>query len=297
MVTGFLGAGKTTLINRLLADHQDIYFALVENEFGDVAIDSKLVKGIDASMMFELKNGCICCTIAGEYELVLKELAGRFPEVQHLLIETTGIADPLPVITPFFRNAELRNLYHFNGTICLVDAKRYDLPETKNIIGRQIAVADKILVSKTENVVHINREQIVKWIKQFNSLSAVIFSDHGVVPEFVLNMPTMDERFFHIPEKQDHQIFVAKTITLDFPCGKLNFTEWLSYVLDLHKNVIFRIKGILVFLNEPYVFILHGAGGSFELVEGEELALLQKSTMVVISSDKNIDLPVELLQS
>ncbi|HPE77926.1 MAG TPA: GTP-binding protein, partial [Draconibacterium sp.] len=92
IITGFLGAGKTTFINQLLKQNSETQFALVENEFGDVAIDTKLIKGVDASQMFELKQGCICCTISDEFELVLQELAEKFPNVKHLLIETTGIA-------------------------------------------------------------------------------------------------------------------------------------------------------------------------------------------------------------
>src|SRR5665647_3913055 len=98
VITGFLGAGKTTFINRILKNNPDTQFALVENEFGEVSIDTKLIKGLDASQMFELKKGCICFAISDEYELVLQELAERFPNVEHLLIETTGIADPASVI-------------------------------------------------------------------------------------------------------------------------------------------------------------------------------------------------------
>src|SRR5690554_6147983 len=126
VVTGFLGSGKTTFINFLLKKYSEVQFALVENEFGDVAIDSQLIKGVDASRLFELKQGCICCTITNEYELVLQELAERFPHVQHLLIETTGVADPAGVIRPFFREKRLKELYTFNGTICMLDAQNYD---------------------------------------------------------------------------------------------------------------------------------------------------------------------------
>jgi G3E family GTPase len=101
IITGFLGAGKTTFINQILKNNPDKQFALVENEFGDVSIDTKLIKGLDASQMFELKQGCICCTISDEYELVLLELAERFPNIEHLLIETTGIADPAPLSARF----------------------------------------------------------------------------------------------------------------------------------------------------------------------------------------------------
>ena len=150
IVTGFLGAGKTTFINWLLQNKHGLQFALVENEFGEVAIDTKLIKGVEASQMFELKQGCICCTITDEYELVLQELAEKFPHVDHLLIETTGIADPAPVIQPFFRDKNLKELYCYNGTICLLDAQNFDTQPKQEISLKQIAVADLVLISKAE---------------------------------------------------------------------------------------------------------------------------------------------------
>ena len=152
VITGFLGAGKTTCINQLLRTHTGIQFALVENEFGDVAIDTKLIKGVDASQMFELKEGCICCTIADEFELVLQELAERFPHVEHLLIETTGVADPAPVIRPFFRDEKLKEIYRYNGTICLVDALNFEKQPEQEIALKQMAIADLILVNKSDDI-------------------------------------------------------------------------------------------------------------------------------------------------
>ena len=152
IVTGFLGAGKTTFINALLKANPEKQFALVENEFGEVSIDTKLIKGVDASQMFELKEGCICCTISDEYELVLAELAERFPNVDHLLIETTGVADPALVIRPFFRDENLQKMYSFKGTVCLVDALNFENEAEIELKNKQVAVADLVLISKTEKL-------------------------------------------------------------------------------------------------------------------------------------------------
>jgi G3E family GTPase len=151
VITGFLGAGKTTFINRIIKSNPETQFALVENEFGDVSIDTQLIKGVDATRLFELKDGCICCTITNEYEGILKELAERFPHVEHLLIETTGIADPVSVIRPFFRDDQLKELYRFNRSICLVDTLNFEDQPDKEIALKQLAVADEILLTKTEN--------------------------------------------------------------------------------------------------------------------------------------------------
>jgi G3E family GTPase len=146
---------------------------LVENEFGDVSIDTKLIKGLDASQMFELKQGCICCTISDEYELVLLELAERFPNIEHLLIETTGIADPAPVIRPFFSDENLHSVYQYNGTVCLVDAINFENSPEKEITIKQIVVADLILVSKSEQLSEIQKETFKENLEKINPFAEI----------------------------------------------------------------------------------------------------------------------------
>jgi G3E family GTPase len=177
IITGFLGAGKTTFINQILKNNPDKQFALVENEFGDVSIDTKLIKGLDASQMFELKQGCICCTISDEYELVLLELAERFPNIEHLLIETTGIADPAPVIRPFFSDENLHSVYQYNGTVCLVDAINFENSPEKEITIKQIVVADLILVSKSEQLSEIQKKTFKENLQKINPFAEIEFVD------------------------------------------------------------------------------------------------------------------------
>ncbi len=296
VVTGFLGAGKTTFINFLLKKYSEKQFALVENEFGDVAIDTRLIKGIDASQMFELKEGCICCTIADEYELVLEELAKRFPDVEHLLIETTGIADPTSVIRPFFRDESLQQLYSFKGTVCLVDAPNFDSEIEKELKIKQLAVADIVLVSKSESFVICEKEILKKQIRGINPLSKIQFSEFGNPDEFKLN----DLGFFpHFFPDTSHNLkiqkdILVKTLTASKPLDKENFIYWLSYFLDVHKKEIYRVKGFVCFENEAYEFVLQGVGGDFELYEGESLVSDGKSEIVFIGQLKSIDLILDL---
>jgi len=294
VITGFLGAGKTTFINSVLKKYPDTPFALVENEFGDVSIDTKLIKGLDASQMFELKQGCICCTISGEYELVLLELAKRFPNVEHLLIETTGIADPASVIRPFFRDENLQTIYQFNGTVCLVDAINFENSPEKEITIKQVVVADLILVSKSEQLSGVQKETFKENLKIINPFAEIEFTTltesdflapFGACPDFLsgglgvrelpkhqdLNSILQKQKsvFDFVGISKSHTNLSTKTLHFNQPLNKEQFTNWLSYTLDLYKTEIYRIKGILCFENEPYEFILQGVGGSFELVEGE----------------------------
>jgi len=291
IITGFLGAGKTTFINSVLKRYTDVQFALVENEFGDVSIDTKLIKGLDASQMFELKQGCICCTISDEYELVLLELAERFPNVNHLLIETTGIADPAAVIRPFFRDENLHSVYQYNGTVCLVDAINFENSPEKEITIKQIVVADLIVVSKSEQFSEIQTETFKENLQKINPFAEIQFTQitdfdflapFGACPDFLLggvgvrdlfeqnSFPQKPKPKFNFVEiSNSHTNLSTKTLQFNQPLNKEQFTNWLSYTLDLYKNEIYRTKGILCFENEPYEFILQGVGGSFELVEGE----------------------------
>lgn len=291
VITGFLGAGKTTFINDLLKNNSEKQFALVENEFGEVSIDAKLIKGVEVSHMFELRNGCICCTITDEYELALKELAERFPEVEHLLVETSGIADPGPVIRPFFSDSGLKQLYHFNGTVCLVDAKYFHKYPAKKVAFRQLAVADSVIITKTEDFSQTQREKFKEELINLNPLTEYRFSDFGHVPDF--DIEEIQHKINLTPpfssEDNIHEYLQVKTLRIPKFLNKLQFTDWLSYTLDIYKNEIYRVKGILCFENEPFEYILQGVGGSFELSEGDLILGNTDSSIVFIGQLKNVD--------
>ncbi len=288
VITGFLGAGKTTFINSVLKNNPDKQFALVENEFGEVSIDTKLIKGVDASQMFELKQGCICCTISDEYELVLLELAERFPNVEHLLIETTGIADPASVIRPFFRDENLQKIYHFNETICLVDAINFENSPEKKITTKQVVIADLILVSKSEQLSEIQKETFKENLKKINPFAEIEFANSlapfkGLGVNSFLQNPNIS--FIFSKFSNSHTNISTQTLHFNQPLNKELFTNWLSYTLDLYKTKIYRVKGILYFKNEPYEYILQGVGGSFEMVEGELMINESQSAIVFIGLD------------
>ncbi|QIA08697.1 CobW family GTP-binding protein [Draconibacterium halophilum] len=284
IITGFLGAGKTTFINFLLKTNPGIQFTLVENEFGDVPIDSKLIKGVDASQMFELKQGCICCTISDEYELVLKELAERFPNVDHLLIETTGIADPAPVIQPFFAEEDLKELYEYNGAICLVDALNFDdLPE-EEMAFRQLNIADLVLVNKTEALGPKQIDEISKKVKSVAPLLETVITSYGEVDK--LNLKDLKRHSFNsysfLSYKTNHALVKTKTLSFSAPLNRKDFNYWLEYTLDIYKSKIYRCKGVVCFQNEPYEYILQGVGGRFELEEGDLILEAPESHIVFI---------------
>jgi len=287
-----LGAGKTTFINQLLQKYSDRKFALVENEFGEVAIDTKLVKGLDASQMFELKEGCICCTITDEYELTLKELAQRFPYVEHLLIETTGIADPAPVIRPFFSDESLKEIYRFNGTICIFDAIHFDEIPEKEISFKQLAVADLILINKSEHLAKDQQDIRIKEIGKLNPFVQIITTEFGNTDEVSLDNVVQKVRnaFDFVSLPSSHRHLSAKLLEFEKPIQKEEFLRWFTYLMDVNKRTIYRVKGILYFENEPFEYILQGVGGNFELTEGELVIESGVSRMVFIGNLHKIEL-------
>ncbi|MFW5756319.1 MAG: CobW family GTP-binding protein [Tangfeifania sp.] len=289
VITGFLGAGKTTFINQLLKNYPETQFALVENEFGDISIDTQLIKGVDASQLFELKNGCICCTITNEYEGILAELAERFLQVEHLLIETTGIADPASVARPFFRDGNLKELYQFERCICLVDALNFESLPDREIALKQLAISDETIITKAEQFSEKEKNAFRQNVHEINPLSRIYFADFGKVNEFNLLSAKIANKWPEFPVSSHfHAEIKTETLRFQQPLQKDDFLRKLEYNLDVYNNEIYRAKGILNFEDELYETILQGVGGSFELIEGENLNSGQESILVLIGRLKDV---------
>src|SRR5258708_15575545 len=126
VLTGFLGAGKTTLLNRILSEKHGLRIAVIENEFGEIGIDQALVINADEEI-FEMNNGCICCTVRGDLIRILGNLTRRRDRFDHILVETTGLADPGPVAQTFFVDDEVRDQFKLDGIVTMIDAKHVSL--------------------------------------------------------------------------------------------------------------------------------------------------------------------------
>src|ERR1700749_4925529 len=152
VLTGYLGAGKTTLLNRILSENHGKKYAVIVNEFGEIGIDNDLVVGADEEV-FEMNNGCICCTVRGDLVRILDGLMKRKGKFDAIIVETTGLADPAPVAQTFFIDENVGRRTKLDAVVTVADAKWLndrlkDAPEAKN----QIAFADVILINKTDLV-------------------------------------------------------------------------------------------------------------------------------------------------
>ena len=180
IITGFLGSGKTTLLNHILCNSQDLKVAVLVNEFGDINIDSQLLVSIDEDMV-ELSNGCICCTINdGLVDAVYRVL--EQDRVDYLVIETTGIADPLPIALTFL-GTELRDLTHLDSIITVVDAETFTEEHFESEAAfKQVAYADITILNKVDLVPRSKVEELEQYIKTVKRGARILHSEYGQVP-------------------------------------------------------------------------------------------------------------------
>ena len=169
VLTGFLGSGKTTLLNRILSENHGKRIAVIENEFGEIGVDNDLVIGAEEEI-FEMNNGCICCTVRGDLIRILGNLMKRRDKFDHIMIETTGMADPGPVAQTFFMDDELREELSLDGVVTMIDAKHVLLHIDENDeVKEQIAFADVILLNKIDLVSSQEIDQLEARIHSMNS--------------------------------------------------------------------------------------------------------------------------------
>jgi G3E family GTPase len=182
VLTGFLGSGKTTLLNRILSENHGKRIAVIENEFGEIGIDQALVINADEEV-FEMNNGCICCTVRGDLIRILGNLMKRRDKFDHILVETTGMADPGPVAQTFFVDDDLKDLFSLDGIVTLVDAKHVHLHlEDSNECKEQIAFADVLVLNKTDLVSERELEQLERRVTSMNSMAKVLRAQNANVP-------------------------------------------------------------------------------------------------------------------
>ncbi|WP_437590353.1 CobW family GTP-binding protein [Sorangium sp. So ce1000] len=182
VLTGFLGAGKTTLLNRILTENHGKRIAVIENEFGEIGIDQALVINADEEV-FEMNNGCICCTVRGDLIRILGSLMKRKDKFDHVLVETTGLADPGPVAQTFFVDDDVRELFALDAIVTLVDAKHIHLHlEDSSECKEQVAFADVIVLNKTDLVTERELDALERRLRGMNTLARVLRATNADVP-------------------------------------------------------------------------------------------------------------------
>jgi G3E family GTPase len=289
VLTGYLGAGKTTLLNRILSEPHGKKYAVVVNEFGEIGIDNDLVVGVDEEV-FEMNNGCICCTVRGDLVRILDGLMRRKGKFDGIIVETTGLADPAPVAQTFFVDENVGRKTRLDAVVTVADAKwlkdrLQDAPEAKN----QIAFADVILINKTDLVSAAELDEVEARIRGINRYAKVHRTERAQVPlNEVLSRNAFDlERILHLePEflegdghDHDHghgdghdhgphhhgglkhyhdEEMQSISLKSDRPLDADKFFPWVQDLVQKEGPNILRCKGILSFKNDDERFVFQG---------------------------------------
>ncbi|HAA30733.1 MAG TPA: cobalamin biosynthesis protein CobW [Cyanobacteria bacterium UBA8553] len=272
VLTGYLGAGKTTLLNRILTHEHGLKVAVIVNEFGEVGIDNQLIIDADEEI-FEMNNGCICCTVRGDLIRIIGNLMRRRNKFDHLVIETTGLADPAPVIQTFFVDEDMREQMQLDAVVTVVDAKHIWEHWDSSEAQEQIAFADVILINKTDLVTPEQLDELEKRIRGMNAIAKIHRTRNSELEmDALLGVQAFDlKRALEIDpaflsedaHEHDESVYsVALVESGELDNQKLN--NWLSVLLQTQGPDIFRMKGILNIKGEDHRFVFQGVHMLFD---------------------------------
>ena len=297
VLTGYLGAGKTTLLNRILTEEHHQRVAVIVNEFGEVGIDHQLVMDADEEI-FEMNNGCICCTVRGDLIRMVGELMQRQNSFDHLVIETTGLADPAPVIQSFFMDEVMQQQTQLDAVVTVVDAKHVWNHWESSEVQEQIAFADIVLLNKRDLVTPDILSVLERKVRGMNAIAKIhptqncdiaIDTILGVQAFDLKNALSIDPAFLEeeAHEHDDSVFSVAITEPGSVDSDKLN--RWLYQLVQARGPNIFRMKGILNVDNAERRFVFQGVHMTLDGRPGKPWKLGETRRNELVFIGRNLD--------
>jgi G3E family GTPase len=305
IVTGFLGSGKTTLLNRILTENHGQKIAIVLNEIGDVNLDSELVVQSIGEELKIMNNGCVCCTVRGDLSKIALDLTKNKVEFDALVIETTGMADPSPVAQTFFMEEDLKDKFHLDAIVTVVDCLNIskNLAELKET-EEQIGFADVVLLNKVDLVSKEQLSAVEKNIRAANGVAQIFFTEKCSLPiNNVLNIGAFDlgaraevdpsilhSYHDHSHDEKIQSIYIEELRPLDM--DKLN--RFMSLVVDELGSQVLRSKGVVSVADNPYRMVFQGVHMMIQSAEDRpwKPEEVRKTQMVFIGRH----LPQDVLQ-
>jgi len=286
ILTGFLGAGKTTFLNYLIKEHPEKKFAVIENEFGEINIDKELIVSAENNI-YELSNGCICCVLNDDLLNLLYDLLNSGKKFNHLIIETTGVADPGAVALNFITDFGVQQNYRLDGIIALADAVhlKQQLDETEEA-SKQIAVADLILLNKISEVDVQEVEALKSILYSINATAEIVLCNHAQTKGVnCLNMKAFSAKhilttnFENTPapslmqqltgvKTHKHTDIKSVSVILSGVINPIVFDNWMTVML--FSSSLYRVKGILNMATFDKKFIFQSVGSQFVSELGPE---------------------------
>ena len=293
VLTGFLGAGKTTLLNRILTADHGRRVAVIVNEFGEVGIDHHLLISSDQEIV-EMSNGCICCTVRGDLLRSLFQLLEHRDKFDTLMIETTGLADPAPVVQSFFVDERIKHEYQLNGVVTVVDAKHIfqqlgNSPEAKE----QIAFADMVLLNKIDLINPEDLPELEFKLRNLNGAARVCQTRNSDIDiATVLDLRSLDIEVR--AEKHDHnhkhtEDIETVAISTAGDLDGLKLSHWFRELLAEFGERIMRMKGILNLRKDPDQFVFQGVHMLFEGRPGRAWADEEERLNRLVFIGRNLD--------
>ncbi|MFG6100739.1 GTP-binding protein [Leptothoe sp. EHU-05/26/07-4] len=275
VITGFLGSGKTTLLNHILQNFEDFKVAVLVNEFGDINIDSQFLIAVEEDMI-ELTNGCICCTINDNLTDAVYRVLERRDRIDYLVLETTGVADPLPIMLTFL-GTELRDLTQLDAVITLIDVETFDPDDhyESNAAMSQILYGDIILLNKIDRVPEPRVQKLKHHVLSIKDRARVLEATHGQVPlSLILNVQLTDaavvqENVSAVDSSVKHlqnDGFMSVSFKGDRPFALKKFQQFLDYQLP---NNVFRAKGIVWFAESEKRHLFQLSGSRFTIDDSD----------------------------
>jgi G3E family GTPase len=271
ILTGFLGAGKTTLLNRILKEDHGHRIAVIENEFGEVGVDSEIIEKTDEQIV-EMNNGCICCTVRGDLIRILGSLKDKRQsgalKFDRVIIETTGMADPGPVAQTFFTDEDIGNYYLLDSILTVVDAKHApaQLDEFREA-QEQVGFADRILMSKTDLVAVDETGKLIERLKRMNPRAPVKKVHFGEAPlEEILDIRgfnlnailELDPEFLADAPHDHHDQVESFVFRSEKPFDGDKLEQFLSGMIQVYGPDLLRYKGVLWMKGNPKRVVFQG---------------------------------------
>ena len=315
ILTGFLGAGKTTLLNHILSNQQGVKTAVLVNEFGEIGIDNELIVSTGEEMV-ELSNGCICCSINDELMQTVERVLERPEALDYIVVETTGLADPLPVAMTFL-GSELRDQTRLDSIITLIDAENFDQSVLDTQVGRaQVVYGDILMLNKCDLVEEERLQTVEQQLREVKNDARILRSTQGDVPLPLLlsvglfesdKVSTQDEHHSHDHDHShshhdhshshsDHLAvdgFTSLSFQSDGPFALRRFQNFLDNQLPAE---VFRAKGILWFNESERRHVFHLAGKRFS-IDDTDWTGERKNQLVLIGRDIDHDTLRQQLQA
>lgn len=299
VLTGYLGAGKTTLLNRILTHEHGKKVAVIVNEFGEVGIDNQLILNTDEEI-FEMNNGCICCTVRGDLIRIINKLMRRRDKFDHLVIETTGLADPAPVIQTFFVDEDMRDRIKLDAVVTVVDAKHVHVHWDSEEVQEQIAFADVILLNKIDLVTLEELDELESRIRSMNKLTKIYRTQNSELDMVaVLGLEAfdltraleIDPDFLGEDAHQHDETVISVAIVESKPLNPVLLDKWISVLLQTQGTDIFRLKGILHIAGDDRRYVFQGVHMLFDISPDRlwQKGEIRKNELVLIGRNLNAE--------